>query len=595
MARKKNTSVTYTFLIFIALCAQVYPQNWFPLEVGNSWLYLSDTQNSYPSSQTYSSSKTTVTNDIMINAKRYFKISNFADYGNDFLYYYNVSSQILYGRLNDFEYPIVDFTKPKDAVYYQIAPDGGFRRAVIKQYNFDLLDSTFSCKGFSSNGSYYFAQNVGPVYNWVKLSTYVSQLNTAIDYFLHGFPSNSVHYKTTVDDKLKPIEFTSGHNNINGRIRPQHPYTFSGGLQFVEKIFVDWFYKKGSSIIEMNSLVSTYSPSSGFSFAGPAFNFDLLINGYSINYRLKVQTKYLFDNIEYFPDSGYYSIRYPRKTFLPFNPNNRWRYNEYYISSGYADSTLLRSYWLEENGDTIHMGMKSYFAVNNSLTDIKTYYRFPLNDPRLFLFDSTVTGLEYVIENVDSSLHAVLPDSRFGQNHAVEFVALSLSDKFHLNSEERTYSSQTAAGTYYIIKDSLGLIYEKRLLNNPLYNEWKSIVLQEAYINGRHFITDVVGIADENITTEFKLFQNYPNPFNPSTKIRYSIPFVETHSGAAPQNVLLKVYDVLGNEIAILVNEEKSPGEYEVEFDGKELASGIYFYRLKAGSNVISKKMVVLK
>jgi hypothetical protein len=138
-------------------------------------------------------------------------------------------------------------------------------------------------------------------------------------------------------------------------------------------------------------------------------------------------------------------------------------------------------------------------------------------------------------------------------------------------------------------------MYEKRLLNNPLYNEWKSIVLQEAYINGRYFITDVVGIADENITTEFKLFQNYPNPFNPATKIRYSIPFAETHSGAAPQNVLLKVYDVLGNEIAILVNEEKAPGEYEVEFNAKELASGIYFYRLTAGSNVISKKMIVLK
>ena len=61
------------------------------------------------------------------------------------------------------------------------------------------------------------------------------------------------------------------------------------------------------------------------------------------------------------------------------------------------------------------------------------------------------------------------------------------------------------------------------------------------------------------------------------------------------QNVLLKIYDVLGKEIATLVNEEKPPGEYEVEFDGKELASGIYFYRLKAGSNVISKKMIILK
>jgi len=99
-----------------------------------------------------------------------------------------------------------------------------------------------------------------------------------------------------------------------------------------------------------------------------------------------------------------------------------------------------------------------------------------------------------------------------------------------------------------------------------------------------------IGVPDE-----FALYQNYPNPFNPSTKIRYSVSFAETHRHVSQQNVLLKIYDVLGKEIATLVNEEKPPGEYEVEFDGKELASGIYFYRLKAGSNVISKKMIILK
>jgi photosystem II stability/assembly factor-like uncharacterized protein len=99
-----------------------------------------------------------------------------------------------------------------------------------------------------------------------------------------------------------------------------------------------------------------------------------------------------------------------------------------------------------------------------------------------------------------------------------------------------------------------------------------------------------IGMPDE-----FALYQNYPNPFNPTTKIRYSIPFAETHSHASLRNVSLKVYGVLGNEIATLVNEEKAPGEYEVEFNAKELASGICFYRLKAGSNVISKKMIILK
>ncbi|PJB00049.1 MAG: peptidase S8, partial [Ignavibacteria bacterium CG_4_9_14_3_um_filter_36_18] len=95
------------------------------------------------------------------------------------------------------------------------------------------------------------------------------------------------------------------------------------------------------------------------------------------------------------------------------------------------------------------------------------------------------------------------------------------------------------------------------------------------------------------------LYQNYPNPFNPATKIRYNIPFIETHSGASAQKVLLKVYDVLGSEIATLVNEEKFPGVYEVEFNGSRLSSGVYFYRLTAsnsgGRYTATKKFVLMK
>ncbi len=87
--------------------------------------------------------------------------------------------------------------------------------------------------------------------------------------------------------------------------------------------------------------------------------------------------------------------------------------------------------------------------------------------------------------------------------------------------------------------------------------------------------------------TEFKLYQNYPNPFNPTTIISYTVPEMEF--------VTLKVYDVLGNEVATLVNEEKTAGDYEVEFFGNGLTSGIYFYQLKAGGFIQTKKMVFIK
>jgi photosystem II stability/assembly factor-like uncharacterized protein len=97
-----------------------------------------------------------------------------------------------------------------------------------------------------------------------------------------------------------------------------------------------------------------------------------------------------------------------------------------------------------------------------------------------------------------------------------------------------------------------------------------------------------------SIPYEFQLYQNYPNPFNPSTKISYLIP-ASLNPSKGGTLVTLKVYDLLGSELATLVNEEKSSGTYEVEFDAEQLSSGIYFYQLKAGDFIQTKKMVLLK
>jgi len=85
----------------------------------------------------------------------------------------------------------------------------------------------------------------------------------------------------------------------------------------------------------------------------------------------------------------------------------------------------------------------------------------------------------------------------------------------------------------------------------------------------------------------FRLEQNYPNPFNPNTTISYSIPELS--------NVSLKVYDVLGREVATLVNEEKPAGNYSCVFDASHLPSGIYLYSLNIGNQTISKKFVLMK
>jgi hypothetical protein len=103
-------------------------------------------------------------------------------------------------------------------------------------------------------------------------------------------------------------------------------------------------------------------------------------------------------------------------------------------------------------------------------------------------------------------------------------------------------------------------------------------------------------VEDDNSKSPntFALEQNYPNPFNTSTSIRYNVPSV-TLSEVEGSRVSLKVYDVIGNEVATLVNEEKPAGSYEVKFNASELSSGIYFYKLQAGSLLETKKMILMK
>lgn len=105
-------------------------------------------------------------------------------------------------------------------------------------------------------------------------------------------------------------------------------------------------------------------------------------------------------------------------------------------------------------------------------------------------------------------------------------------------------------------------------------------------LRGIGTVTDIQEKFNEQ-DLSFKLFDNYPNPFNPTTLIRYKVPEVS--------KVNLKVYDILGNEIRVLVNEEKPAGNYQIEFDAKELSSGIYFYKLICDQFIETKKMVLIK
>jgi len=197
------------------------------------------------------------------------------------------------------------------------------------------------------------------------------------------------------------------------------------------------------------------------------------------------------------------------------------------------------------------------------------------------------------------------PALRGGFNVAAMFGMLESADSTsYVNFNELTHSFPlefTGDTVYwnfnYIASDSMGIdtIYSTANSTNGDGNPQ----VGDKWNFGDNFpvtiIDEPVSVEDVRLVSGYHLAQNYPNPFNPSTKIRFTIPFGETGHALSVQ---LIVYDVLGNEIAILVNEQKPAGTYEVEFSAtgrvSELTSGIYIYQLTVGNIKTTKKMLMI-
>ncbi len=252
--------------------------------------------------------------------------------------------------------------------------------------------------------------------------------------------------------------------------------------------------------------------------------------------------------------------------------------------------------WENENGSRdkitiidsgIVINGKSYFT-----TGIGSYLRYNESD-------STFYYLNYI----DSQEVAYYKKS-ITYNDTIKFLYEGYPAFFYLELEFPAYvfdslvTIKWVTYDYYgglVLNDRLwteefGMLHHGDAVTGTIFSTLKGCVIDgKAY--GDTTILDVDNLISE-IPGEFKLFQNYPNPFNPVTKIKFTIP--ET-VGTKLDLSVLKVYDILGNEVATLVNEYKPAGNYEVEFNAGNLPSGVYIYKLTAGSFVSSKKMMVIK
>ena len=262
-----------------------------------------------------------------------------------------------------------------------------------------------------------------------------------------------------------------------------------------------------------------------------------------------------------------------------------------------------------ENADTTDDGLNIFYGnvqgtdtfdvYNNCTNDIYAQN----NDWRVY--DSTLIET-HVYHKVDNNLHGLIKFMPFSASIPVEltsFTASAVDGNVVLNWITATELNNS------------GFQIERRKTKDERSEDWESI----GFVNGNGTSTEThnYSFADQSPVTgksyyrlkqidfdgsyeysnvievdltlpiEFSLEQNYPNPFNPATSIQYTI--------SSKQNVQLLVYNVLGKEIATLVNEEKPAGNYEVNFDASKLSSGVYFYQLQAGSFVETKKMIIIR
>lgn len=264
--------------------------------------------------------------------------------------------------------------------------------------------------------------------------------------------------------------------------------------------------------------------------------------------------------------------------YHPFQKGNKWIYNKKAYSSygNLIDSSFVTR---ESLGDSIINGKKyCVYSMCNNKTNSLTYE---------FLFFDSTSGNVYQLKYGKHYLYDSLLCTS-GAQTMFKISSSNLDSLFGKRQSSRSISdiSQIETEAKYKFIYGFGLVnfgYEYNL------GDREQNTLVYAKINGKEYGTNPSSVqTDKNISPkEFSLFQNYPNPFNPTTVINYQL--------ATKSIVSLKVFDIIGREVALLVNEQKDAGIYAIRFNASALASGLYFYQLRSGNFVETKKMILLK
>jgi hypothetical protein len=281
----------------------------------------------------------------------------------------------------------------------------------------------------------------------------------------------------------------------------------------------------------------------------------------------------------------------------PLAVGNKWVYDYLIVPDDPFQQGDSGIYVREVLKDTTISNGKHYSKIFDQTLEYGTNIVFERLDTlsgKVYRYfeDTSLVDNEYLIHDLVAEVGDTIYASRyfFYEDILTEVLPNGIFSKWGMTKPKKVYQEYTLGWYSYSLTEEFGLDSIHFIFDFG----FGRTELKGCVINGIVYgDTTTVGVEDEEnpIATTFKLEQNYPNPFNPITVISYQLPVTS--------NVTLKVYDVLGNKIATLVNEEMPAGEYEVEFDAtsgsRNLVSGIYFYQIKAGSFIQTKKMLMIK
>ncbi|MEM3119207.1 MAG: T9SS type A sorting domain-containing protein [Nitrososphaerales archaeon] len=239
--------------------------------------------------------------------------------------------------------------------------------------------------------------------------------------------------------------------------------------------------------------------------------------------------------------------------------------------------------------DNVYVAWEDYRDVNSQIRFSKSINGGDTFEVSKNVADSTgdFEQLYPKITKDNNVIHCVWQDSRNANNNSDIYYAYLPQDG---NSFSKNFKVNSAPG-----KTDYGHKYPALAFGNDMiFTAWQGstegISGWQVNFSKAKFILQPPTFVQEtqvNLPYNFTLYQNYPNPFNPTTNIEYDIP--------ARSHVILKVYNMLGEEVATLVNREQPAGKYIIEFQSKDLSSGIYFYKLQVGNHSNVKKMIIIR